>query len=74
MFDENPLLLTKLEKLQKTIIQKIFEIIDMPGTEIRVSLLVYANFKVLAGTPVATGWRALEILREARSSFNPEHN
>ena len=29
LFEENPLLLPKLEKLQKNIIQKIFDVIDM---------------------------------------------
>ena len=71
LFENNALLLPKLEKLQKEIIGKIFSIIDMEGSEIRVSLLVYSNFKLLTVTPVATGWRSLEMLREAKSSFNP---
>ena len=74
IFDENPHLLPKLEKLQKNIIKKIFSIIDMEGSEVRVSLLVYSGFKQLAESEIVDKWRSLEILREVRSSFNPNLN
>jgi hypothetical protein len=52
LFQENPALLAKLEKLKTEIISKIFEIIDMEGSEVRVSLLVYSSFKRLAKADV----------------------
>ena len=74
IFAENPLLLPKLKKLQVDIIGKIFNIIDLPGSEVQVSLLVYSNFSKLTSSDVKTEWRSLEMLRTARSSFIPEHN
>lgn len=71
IFSENPLLMTKLEKMQKNIIQKIFSIIDMEHSEVKVSLLVYSGFKTLSNTDIQSEWRSLEMLRETRSSFNP---
>ena len=73
IFKENPLLQPKLEKLQMQIIKRIFNIIDMDGSEVKVSLLVYSSFKQLASTSVLKDWRGLEMLREVRS-FNPNQD
>ena len=73
MFAENPNLLPKLQRLQEKVIQRIFDIIDMEGSEVRVSLLVYSSFKQLATADIKTEYRALEILR-MKSSFVPKHN
>ena len=71
LFQSNPMLLTKLEKLKNNIIAKIFNIIDVKGSEVQVSLLVYTGFKTLVSSEIKE-WRSLEMLRESKSSFNPQ--
>jgi len=44
LFDKNPILLEKLEAMKERIIEKVFEIIDVEGSEVTVSLLVYESF------------------------------
>lgn len=74
LFEDQSALLPKLEKMQKQIICRIFDIIDMEGSEVRVSLLVYSSFKKLAMADVRTEYRLLEMLRAGKSSFDPVQN
>ena len=74
LFEDQPALRPKLEKMQKQIICRIFDIIDMEGSEVRVSLLVYSSFKRLATADVRTEYRLLEMLRAGKSSFDPVQN
>ena len=74
LFEDQPALRPKLEKMQKQIICRIFDIIDMEGSEVRVSLLVYSSFKKLAMADVRTEYRLLEMLRAGKSSFDPVQN
>jgi hypothetical protein len=74
LFEDQPALRPKLEKMQKQIICRIFDIIDMEGSEVRVSLLVYSSFKKLATADVRTDYRLLEMLRAGKSSFDPVQN
>jgi len=60
--------------MQKQIICRLFDIIDMEGSEVRVSLLVYSSFKKLATADVRTEYRLLEMLRAGKSSFDPVQN
>ena len=57
--------------MQKQIICKIFDIIDMEEGEVRVSLLVYSSFKKLSIADVRTEFRGLEMLRAVKPSFDP---
>lgn len=63
---------SKLQKLQRFIIGKIFEIIQQEDSEVRVSFFVFESFAKLAKSDIITEYRGLEMLRETRS-FNPSH-
>ena len=73
LFEDNPHLIAKVEKIREAIILKIFQIIDQEGSEVRVSLHVYSSFKKLSNSDVRTEYRSLEMLR-VKSSFDPTHN
>ena len=74
IFNDNPHLLPKLEKMKHQIIQKIFDIIDSEDSKVKVSLLVYSNFKKLVKADIRTEFRGLELLRQQKSSFVPVQN
>ena len=74
IFNDNPYLLPKLEKMQKHVLAKIFDIIDMEDSKVNVSLLVYSNFKKLVNLDIRTEFRGLEILRQEKSKFDPSQN
>lgn len=73
IFSDRPGLSSKLQKLQRFIIGKIFEIIQQEESEVRVSFFVFESFAKLAKSDVLTEYRGLEMLRETRS-FNPSHS
>lgn len=70
IFADRPGLSSKLQKLQRFIIGKIFEIIQQEDSEVRVSFFVFESFAKLAKSDILTEYRGLEMLRETRS-FNP---
>lgn len=72
IFEDSPGLYPKLQKLQRYVIGKIFEIIQQEDSEVRVSFFVFESFAKLAKSDVLAEYRGLEMLREARS-FNPSH-
>jgi len=63
IFDDNPGLYPKLEKMQQCVIGKIYEIIQQEDSEVRVSFFVFESFAKLAKSDILTEYRGLEILR-----------
>jgi len=63
-----------LETLKEKIIKKLYNIIDSEGSEVKTSFLVYESFKKLTNSDVKTEYRGLEMLRTAKSSFDPKHS
>lgn len=72
IFEDRPGLFPKLQKLQRSIIGKIYEIIQQEDSEVRVSFFVFESFAKLAKSDVLAEYRGLEMLRRTRS-FNPSH-